>query len=121
MKLSPIGDFFLYMLLSRYGKLNYLDETMAVYRYGVGTHSSKDEIKMAKANFKLFALLLSNSNNYDLNKILIDRQLNVFDNFEKSIRSEYAESFVSNHVFFKAIKSFKSQGKFWRKLKNKFR
>jgi glycosyltransferase involved in cell wall biosynthesis len=121
MKLSPIGDFFLYMLLSRYGKLNYLDETMAVYRYGVGTHSSKDEIKMAKANFKLFALLLSNSNNYDLNRILIDRQLNVFDNFEKSIRSEYSESFVSNHIFFKAIKSLNNPRKFWRKLKNKFK
>ena len=31
--------------------------------------SSKDEIKMAKANFKLFALLLSNSNNYDSEKV----------------------------------------------------
>lgn len=120
-EMSPIGDYFLYMMLAEHGKLKYMDEEMAVYRFGVGIHSVNSQIKMAKANFKLFALLLSNSNNYGLNKILIDRQLNVFDNFEHLIRNEYSESFVSNHVFFKAIKSFKSQGKFWRKLKNKFR
>ena len=40
--LSPIGDYFLYMLLAQYGKLKYLDETMCVYREGVGVWSGKD-------------------------------------------------------------------------------
>ena len=117
--LSPIGDYFLYMLLSEYGKLKYFDEEMAVYRYGVGIHSTHTQIKMAKANFKLFTLLLSYFNNPKINQILLDRQLNAFDNLENLIRSEYAEAFVSHHVFFKALQSLQDPGKFWRKLKNK--
>jgi len=117
--LSPIGDYFLYMLLAEQGKLKYMDEEMAVYRYGVGIHSTHTQIKMAKANFKLFTLLLSYFNNPKINQILLDRQLNAFDNLENLIRSEYAEAFVSHHVFFKALKSLKHPGKFWRKLKNK--
>ena len=118
--LSPIGDYFLYMLLSEYGKLKYFDEEMAVYRYGVGIHSTHTQIKMAKANFKLFTLLLSYFNNPKINQILLDRQLNAFDNLENLIRSEYREAFVSHHVFFKALQSLQDPGKFWRKLKNKF-
>ena len=117
--LSPIGDYFLYMLLAEQGKLKYMDEEMAVYRYGVGIHSTHTQIKMAKANFKLFTLLLSYFNNPKINQILLDRQLNAFDNLENLIRSEYAEAFVSHHVFFKALKSLKHPCKFWRKLKNK--
>lgn len=118
-KLSPIGDYFLYMLLAEHGKLKYFDKEMAVYRYGVGIHSTHTQIKMAKANFKLFTLLLSYFNNPKINQILLDRQLNAFDNLENLIRSEYAEAFVSHHVFFKALQSLKHPGKFWRKLKNK--
>lgn len=119
--LSPIGDYFLYMLLSEYGKLKYLEEEMAVYRYGVGIHSTHTQIKMAKANFKLFTLLLSYFNNPKINHILLDRQLNAFDNFEHLVRSEYQEAFVSHHVFFKAIKSLKQPSKFWKKIKKKFK
>lgn len=117
--LSPIGDYFMYMLLTEHGKLKYFDEEMAVYRYGVGIHSTHTQIKMAKANFKLFTLLLSYFNNPKINHILLDRQLNAFDNLENLIRSEYAEAFVSHHVFFKALQSLQDPGKFWRKLKNK--
>lgn len=39
--LAPIGDYFLYMLLSEHGKLHYIDEKMAVYREGVGIWSTK--------------------------------------------------------------------------------
>lgn len=117
--LTPIGDYFMYMLLTEHGKLKYFDEEMAVYRYGVGIHSTHTQIKMAKANFKLFTLLLSYFNNPKINQILLDRQLNAFDNLENLIRSEYAEAFVSHHVFFKALQSLKHPGKFWRKLKNK--
>jgi len=120
-KLSPIGDFFLYMLLAEHGKVKYIEDVTAVYRYGVGIHSTHTQIKMAKANFKLFTLLLSYFNNTEINKFFLERQLSAFDNLETLIRSEYAESFVSNHVFFKAIMSLKHPNKFWRKLKNKMK
>ena len=118
--LSPIGDYLLYMLLTEYGKIKRLEDTMAVYRYGVGIHSSLSKIRMAKANSKLFTLLLSYSCNSTINQILLERQLTAFDNLEYLIRSEYSEAFVSHHIFFKALKSLKDPAKFWKKLKNKF-
>lgn len=119
MMISPIGDYFLYMIIAQHGKLKYFEESMAVYRFGVGIHSTQGHIKMAKSNFKLFTLLLSYFNDPKINQILLDRQLNAFDNLENLIRSEYAEAFVSHHVFFKALQSLQDPGKFWRKLKNK--
>ncbi len=116
---SPIGDYFLYMLLSEYGKLKYIEEEMAVYRYGVGVHSSQGDIKIAKANFKLFTLLLSSFKNPIINPILLDRQLNALDHFEYLVRREYDEAFVSHNIFFKALKSSQNPKKFWKKLKNK--
>ena len=120
MMISPIGDYFLYMIIAQHGKLKYFEESMAVYRFGVGIHSTQGHIKMAKSNFKLFTLLLSYFNDPKINQILLDRQLNAFDSFEHLIRNEYREAFVSHHVFFKALQSLQDPGKFWRKLKNKF-
>jgi len=117
---SPIGDYFLYMMLSQHGKLKCLHEEMAVYRYGVGIHSTKDKFKMAKSNFLLFSLLLSYFYNPKINQILLERQKSACDNLGYLIRSEYIEAFVSNHVFFKALKSLKQPNKFWKKVKNKF-
>ena len=117
--LSPIGDYFLYMLLVEHGKLHYFEDEMAVYRFGVGMHSTHTQIKMAKANFKLFTLLLSCFNNSKINQIILERQLNAFDNFEHLVRTEYQEAFVSHHVFFKALQSLQDPSKFWKKLKNK--
>lgn len=38
---SPNGDFFIYMLLSGYGELDYSSEAMSVYREGIGIWSSR--------------------------------------------------------------------------------
>ena len=117
--MSPVGDYFLYMMLTQHGKLKYIEEEMAVYRYGVGIHSSKTNLNMTKTVFKFYSLLLSYSNNPKINQILLERHTKNFENLESIIRNEYSESFVSNHVFFKAIKSLKSPNKFWKKLKQK--
>ena len=119
MMISPIGDYFLYLILAQHGKLKYFEEEMAVYRFGVGIHSTQGQIKMAKSNFKLFTLLLSYFNNPEINKILLNRQLNALDNFEILIRSEYSEAFVSHNIFFKALKSLQSPKNFWKKLRCK--
>ena len=119
MMISPIGDYFLYMIIAQHGKLKYFEESMAVYRFGVGIHSTQGHIKMAKSNFKLFTLLLSYFNDPKINQILLDRQLNAFDSFEHLIRNEYREAFISHNLFFKAIKSLYHPKKFWKKLKHK--
>ena len=117
--LSPVGDYFLYIMLTEHGKLKYLEEEMAVYRYGVGIHSSKTSLNITKTVFNFYSLLLSYSNNPKINQILLERHATNFENFESIIRNEYSESFVSNHVFFKAIKALKTPNKFWKKLKHK--
>jgi glycosyltransferase involved in cell wall biosynthesis len=38
-KFSPEGDFLLYVLLTKYGKIGYMKDVMAIYRYNVGTIS----------------------------------------------------------------------------------
>jgi glycosyltransferase involved in cell wall biosynthesis len=42
---SPVGDYLLYLWLTNFGDIGYLRESMGVYRYGVGVHSTKSEEK----------------------------------------------------------------------------
>jgi glycosyltransferase involved in cell wall biosynthesis len=116
-ELSPVGDYFLYMLLAEHGKLKCIEEKMGVYRYGVGIHSTNSQFKRVKANFKMFSLMLSNFNNPFINKILLGRQLNELEDFENLVRSEYSDAFVSHHIFFKALKLIKHPRKFLTRLK----
>lgn len=116
---TPIGDYFLYIMLAEHGKLKLLEEKMAVYRFGVGLHSTHSKKNMLRVNFKLFALLLSYCNDSTIKQIFLERQLSVFERFEHSLLDEYKEAFVSYHVFFKALKATKNPKKFWSKFKNK--
>jgi len=43
MKNTPVGDFFLLILLAQYGRIKKMNDCMAVYRFGVGVFSSKSE------------------------------------------------------------------------------
>lgn len=54
---SPVGDYFLYMLLAEHGKYFYFNEPMAVYRNGVGIWSGRSELFRYKNTIKTFALL----------------------------------------------------------------
>ena len=101
---SPIGDYFLYMMLAEQGKLKYLDEKMGVYRYGVGVFSGNSRFIMAKTNVKLFTCLLSYLKDDEIKKIVFDRQLQAVSQLEKTINEKYNSYFISNHVFFKIIK-----------------
>ncbi|MES2559944.1 MAG: glycosyltransferase [Bacteroidota bacterium] len=52
---SPIGDYYLYMLLAKHGKLKLLSETMAVYRvHDIGTHSL---LSQTQKRYKWFLML----------------------------------------------------------------
>ena len=54
---TPIGDYFLYLLLTKHGKIGFLPETMAIYRHGVGIYSNVNKHKHAKMNILLFTNL----------------------------------------------------------------
>ena len=64
---SPIGDYFLYILLTQDGgKIKFIDEKMAVYRYGVGIHStSTSEKKYRDWSIMLYLLSLSVKKEYE--------------------------------------------------------
>lgn len=85
--LSPIGDYFLYILLAEHGKLKYLEDEMAVYRYGVGVWSAKSEyskkLKTAITHSIIINLL---SHNNIVKYILKDRVLNFINIFHSEIK-----------------------------------
>ena len=74
---TPIGDYFLYILLSDFGKLKYIDEKMAVYRYGVGFFSKIDYSKKNKKWIKTLLLILASSKNEMVKQILINKLSNI--------------------------------------------
>lgn len=56
---TPIGDYFLYMLLAQYGKIHHMNESMAVYRHGIGIFSGNDSDIMLYKSIKAFVLIAS--------------------------------------------------------------
>lgn len=84
--LTPIGDYFLYMLLSEHGKLKYLEEEMAVYREGVGIWSAKTEYFRNLKTAQTHALIVSAMIKFPLTtKILISRISNFIERFKNEI------------------------------------
>lgn len=71
---SPIGDYFLYMMLAEHGKLKYLKDKMAVYREGVGIWSTKSEY-LRNLNTSYTHALIVSCNHFDdaVSSPLIDR------------------------------------------------
>lgn len=94
---SPIGDYFLYMILSQQGKLKYLSEVMAVYREGVGIWSLKSEYFKNFNTAYVHALLHSYfKNNTIISLIFLERIKIFFKNFEKEITIEDLSIFSFN-------------------------
>jgi glycosyltransferase involved in cell wall biosynthesis len=61
--LSPTGDYYLYLLASQKGKLRRLDFSGAVYRYGIGSHSSLELKERKYLRQKTLRLASSDMNN----------------------------------------------------------
>lgn len=115
-KVTPIGDYFLYIMLAEHGKLKYLKETMAVYRYGVGFFSTISTQKKALANLKLLICLLSYLDDSKIKEIIYDRYLYSLNNFEFKIRNEYNQGFVLNNKFFRIMAFIKNNFFFPKKV-----
>ncbi|PRZ20085.1 glycosyltransferase family 2 protein [Flavobacterium granuli] len=101
---TPIGDFFLYMMLAEHGKLKYLEDKMGVYRHGVGVFSGGSRLKMTINSLKLFTYLLSYLKADEIKKIILNRQLLSISSLENMIANQYKGFFISNHIFFRSIK-----------------
>lgn len=117
---TPIGDYFLYMMLAEHGRLKFLEEKMAVYRFGVGLHSTNSILKKSKSDFKLFALLLSYSNNQFINTILLERQLGSFEYIESILKNRYKSAIIFSPFLFKVLNLIKHPGSLWKNRKIQF-
>ena len=76
---TPIGDYFLYLMLTEYGKIGFLSETMAVYRYGIGIFSSINKYNQTKMNILLFANLYSIEKDEIIKNIFYQKLKNLID------------------------------------------
>ncbi|SHE91955.1 Glycosyltransferase involved in cell wall bisynthesis [Chryseobacterium arachidis] len=79
---TPIGDYFLYLILTKYGKIGYLEDEMCVYRYGVGIFSSLDEFKQLKINSLLYANLYSLEKDPNIKAIFYKNLYNIISQIE---------------------------------------
>lgn len=101
---TPIGDYFLYMMLAEHGKLKYLEDKMCVYRYGVGVYSSKTNTKMVVLICKQYACLLSYLKDDSLKKIILDRNVLLLKSFDKAFYSKYTSNdYIIKHKSLKTI------------------
>jgi glycosyltransferase involved in cell wall biosynthesis len=84
MEHSPIGDYYLYMLLAKHGKLKSLPDVMAVYRlHDVGVHSL---LSQTQKSYKWFLMLYYLIPQFDgkIRSILIH---NLFDNVKRLLQN----------------------------------
>lgn len=101
-ELTPIGDYFLYMMLAEKGRIKCFQEKMAVYRYGVGVFSGNSKLEMAKSNLKTFTCLISYLKDEKIKKIILERQFTAVHVLEKALVDQYKTLFISDHFFFRA-------------------
>lgn len=85
---SPIGDYFLYMMLLEHGELKYISDKMAVYRYGVGVFSGTTHSRRLQKELIMLAGLLSYLKNENYKEILLNRYVLLVDEFQSSIESD---------------------------------
>lgn len=109
MALSPIGDYYLYMLLSEHGMLKCLNEVMGVYRYGVGVIKKMNDFQIACNNILMYTCMIGVIQDFKIRSILMNRQTKIIEAYRDTFQIKKQETSNSLHFNFK---------KFVRKLKN---
>jgi glycosyltransferase involved in cell wall biosynthesis len=103
---SPIGDYFLYMMLAEHGKLKCLQDNMAVYREGIGVWSNKSiyfrNFNTALVHTYLFDYFLVKENQLILD-ILLERIGRFIKNFESQISKDDLTILCSNKIIRSSI------------------
>lgn len=89
---TPIGDYFMHILVARHGKIKFLDAEMAVYRQGVGVLSQQQDISGAFNMVKFYSCLLSYFDDRRLLEIVYGRQLNLLNIYNSSARHKFSST-----------------------------
>lgn len=114
-QLSPIADYFLYMILAQHGKVKYIKKEMAVYRHGVGIFSGEAAIKMAKTSVIMFSCLFSYLTDPKIKQLIFQRHNETLDHVERLARKEYENAFVSKNLFFRLLNILQKNYKYPKK------
>lgn len=96
--LSPIGDYFLYMLLAEHGKLKYLEDEMAVYRYGVGVISKMNNFMIASNNVKMYSCMIGTIKDLDVKSILMKRQEMIIEQYGNSFEVKTIDNYKFSEI-----------------------
>lgn len=113
-KYSPIGDFFLSLLLAEGGKIKRLNDVMAVYRLNSGIWSEKSNYYRNFKTALTHALLykyFNKKNNTVIASILLERIQSFIETFSTEINEEEIEELIDflteeqNNTELKGIKS----------------
>lgn len=121
-KESPVGDYFLWMVLAQHGKIKKLQDVMAVYRYGVGIHSTQNDsirINSFKKTLKILSETIKDKTIVEILKNRIDAikistlpdPVKALDNYGDSIYAEVFKDYIGLDQLIKAI---------WLKIKRRF-
>jgi glycosyltransferase involved in cell wall biosynthesis len=90
--LSPIGDYFLYMLVTSHGKIKMLSDNMAVYRFGVGVHSLLETSQKHRDWREMITLMISAIDDFQIKTILLRKlfpKVNVLNSIEIKKQSNF--------------------------------
>ncbi|SDA96361.1 Glycosyl transferase family 2 [Algoriphagus alkaliphilus] len=119
---TPIGDYFLWMLLAQHGKIKKLPDVMAIYRHGVGVHSTQNDDMRSDSFIKTLDVLSKTISDKTIVKILRNRILAIksaslpypvraLKNYRDLTKAEILKDYVDFGQLVKAI---------WLKIRRKF-
>lgn len=111
---SPIGDYFLWILIAQYGRIKKLSDNMAVYRFGVGIFSSDSDEKRERLFLKTLLLLSESVDNITIKEILKNRVLAMktsrlpypirrLEDYSNCAKLEIVADYVSIDVVFRVM------------------
>lgn len=101
---SPIGDYFLYLMLAEHGKLKYLEDSMAVYRYGIGIYSVESYTNRLVMLGKQYNCILSYLKDENLKRIILNRSILLLTSFDSGFCLKYTSNeYIIKHKSLKTI------------------
>jgi glycosyltransferase involved in cell wall biosynthesis len=89
---SPIGDFFVHIMVARHGKIKLIDQEMAVYRQGVGFLSQQQEINSTFNLVRFYSCVLSYLDEDHLLKVIYERQMRVVDSYNSHAKFKFSST-----------------------------
>jgi glycosyltransferase involved in cell wall biosynthesis len=96
---TPIGDYFLQMLLATHGEFHQLPDVMAVYRYGVGVWSNEQQFTRSLRTAKTHALLMTyftQNDNHPVAEIFARRIAGFMERFPHEMEKKHIEYLITN-------------------------